>query len=124
MANTQLDTVFITKVPEIIEKFGKLVIFMVSQAIEYNPATGDAAVSDPVPYGLKVTPPSPFNRDRIDGSRLLASDTMVILPAKDLPFYMASGIEVIIDDIVFRIAGYSAIYSGELVVAYELQLRA
>jgi hypothetical protein len=124
VANTALDTIFISKVPEIIGTFGKLVTFMVSQAIEYDPSTGGSSVSDPVSYELKVTPPSPFNRDRVDGSRLLATDTMVILPAKDLSFDVVSGIGVIIDDIVFQVVGYNAIYSGELVVAYELQLRA
>ncbi len=79
---------------------------------------------------FKISPPERFNTGRVDGSTILATDLMSLVSAKDLDddgFDMTPAddatITVEFGGVTYAVVGVGSVYSGDLVAAYELQLR-
>tara|TARA_R110000823_G_scaffold304377_1_gene426054 strand:- start:808 stop:1176 length:369 start_codon:yes stop_codon:yes gene_type:complete len=120
---TTLDTTLLAKVAEIADTYGKSVVFQSVGSSSYNPATGKTTESSITNYTVKVTPPAPYSRTLVDGDLIQTMDVGLLLPAKDLSFTPALGMQVTIDGEVLDIVSMSPLYSGTSVCAYDIQLR-
>ena len=121
---TILDDRFIPKVAGIVDRYGKVAVISVPGTVTYNPATGAATDSGGTTYEVKVSPPESYNARFVDGDLIRRQDTHCLLASKDLEFVPTPGIEVSFDGQTFEVVSVESLYSGELVCAYDLQLRA
>jgi hypothetical protein len=118
-----LDDRLVPKVLEIVQKYGKIVGFVVPTSQTYDPATGTNTVTTPVTYNKKVTPPQNYSSRLIDGQNILAGDCQIFLPASGLTFAPVAGMKVTIASQTWAIVNAGPIYTGESIALYELQLR-
>ncbi len=72
---------------------------------------------------MTVTPPAPYASKFIDGDTIRAGDAQVFLAAQGLAFTPAPLQRVTIDGDVWTVVSANAIYSGDLVCAWEVGLR-
>lgn len=120
---TTLDIKLGPKVLSIIDRFGKYVVIGQTPNETYDPDTGSVTAGVLVEYRQKVSPPDDYNNKLVDGDLIKLGDSMVLLPAKDLAFVPKIGDSVTFDSLIWKMITVKPIYSGELVVVYELQLR-
>lgn len=119
---TALDDKIIPKVQEIIDKYGISVTFEVSSSDSYDRTTGLITKTETT-YTVTVSPPSPFDERRIDGTIIRRGDLMVILPTSDLSFTPDFDQKVTIGSLEYTVQVVNPIYSGASIAAYELGLR-
>jgi hypothetical protein len=131
---TILDTPLRKKVYDAIQIYGKTMTFYSNASTSghgtYNPATG---IYESVPSGVtidyKASPPSEYNRNWRDGDNVQEGDTLITLPALNLDATFESdalrvGMKVKIDNATFVTESLEKIYSGDVVCAYSIRLRA
>lgn len=121
---TVLDTKLLPVVFNIIEKYGKTVSFGVQTGGVYDEGTRTYSGGTTTPTSKKVSPPDRFADELINGDTIQAKDLYVILPAQGLTFTPQVGWTVTVDSVVYMTIRVDPIYSGELVAAYQIQLRA
>lgn len=120
---TPLDNVLPAKVVEILAKYGKTVTWTVSTGGTVDASAGKIVGATETPHTVKVSPPEPYTSRFIDGDVILAGDAKVVLAAQSLAFTPAAGQKLTIDGEVWRVVAVNRQYSGELVAAWEAQVR-
>lgn len=120
---TTLDTKLVPKAAELVELYGKSVTWGVTSGGSYNPASGDVTGSSTTSYTVKVTPPEPYSERWIDGDLVRVGDAKVYLAAQDLAFTPSAGQTVTIDATVWKAVSANAIYTGESIALWEVQVR-
>lgn len=124
MANTELDDVLVPAVQELLDDLGRDVIFTVADVSStYDASTGESTKSTNN-YTVKATPPYPYSDRMISSGIVQMGDMRMLVAAEDLDFTPTPGDLVTWDSgDVWRTIQVSPIYSGELICAWELQLR-
>lgn len=87
----------------------------------YDPTTGKNTESN-ADTTIKITPPSPYEQRRIDGTVIQIGDQRVMISSAS-GIVPVTGDKMIIAGSTWQIVGISPIVSGEQTAAYELQLR-
>ena len=122
---TALDSTLPPRVLEIVNERGKTVTITVTSNT-YSASTGKNSASSATTYpDLKISPPAPYESRHVDGTMIQAHDMHCILPASGLGFTpsIEDEITVTFDSVVWSVAGFDPMYSGDDVAAYKLQLR-
>lgn len=120
---TDLDQDLVPAVLELITDFGKSMSFEVYSSQSYSEiaSTVTRSTSTYVTLGL---PPEKYDISYVDGDVVRFSDLKTMVAASGLQFTPTPGMKVTFDSKSFTAVGVSPIYSGELVAAWEIQLRA
>lgn len=124
MPNTELDDVLVPAVQELLDDLGRDVTFKVADVSStYDPTTGTGSKSTNN-YTVKATPPYPYSFGMISNDIVQAGDMRTLIAAEDLAFVPESG-DVMTWDTgdVWGVVHATPIYSGELICAWEIQLR-
>ena len=87
----------------------------------YDPDTGKNTVSN-ADTTVKITPPSPYDERRIDGTLIQIGDEQIIMSSNSGVVPQTSDLFVIGGNI-WQVVRISPIVSGELTAAYSVQLR-
>lgn len=123
MTPTVLDEKFLPLATRMVNKFGKSLLYQGRGGATFDPATGVASAS-PDPTAL-VGVISSADRYRVDGVNVEATDRFVLVAGEavtpEVGDYLYLGEST--DDEKVKIVNIMAIYSGELVAAYEVQVR-
>jgi hypothetical protein len=120
---TELDTLILPKVLELIGRYGKLVSFSVTTGATQNAGAGTVTGGTTTAHSVKASPPYPYESRYIDGDLVLVGDSRLYLAGSGLAFTPAPGQVVTIDSAKWRVVRVNPIYSGELVAAWEVQVR-
>ena len=120
---TVLDDKLVPKAKELLDKFGKSATFSVSGFSQYDPNTGEVTVGTPTTYTVKVTPPSPFDKNYQPGGTTEASDLRVYLAASGLSFTPSNGQKVVFDSESYNVIAVETIFSGDSVALYGVRIR-
>ena len=116
---TVLDTKILPKVLAIIEKYGRTVnVAIDTQAKDWS--TGIVSTTTAT-NTVKCSPPEPFNQRYVDGDLVRTGDMETLFAAQDLPFAPVVGMRI---DTKWTAVRVDPIYSGDLVAAWKVQLRA
>lgn len=119
---TALDLTLPATALAVLTEFGKNVTFSVTSGGTNSPSTGAVTGATTTTYTVKAYP-YPYEARYVDGDVVQVGDAKLILAASGLAFTPAPGQSVTIDAAVWRVIAANAIYSGELVAAWELQVR-
>lgn len=121
---TRLDTkLAINRVPALIEKYGRLVDFVVPSSTVHNAETGEVTVTPGTTYPIKATPPDKYDSRLINGDTVRADDSFILIKGQGLPFTPTLIMRVEFDSLKWNITHITPIYSGELIAAFQLRLR-
>lgn len=119
---TELDDELIPEVLSIIDEFGKLVTFEELTTNTHDPTTG-RVTEVAVPHNRKITPPEQVKLELVDNDLIRVGDLTFLVAASGLPFTLKREMEVTIDSVAWVITRITPIYTGELIAAYECQVR-
>lgn len=90
----------------------------------YAPKTGESFPSTPVPYQVKLSPPTEYTSHEIDGTSILRGDLRAYLAAKDIDITPDPQTDTLSKgELVLKIVSVSNEPSGDQTAMYELQLR-
>lgn len=120
---TVVDNIVVPKVLAVIEKYGKDVLFEGLTGGTYSEVTRKWTGRTSVSVTKKVSPPSPFKRELVDGRTIKEDDLVVFLAASGLTFTPDTGFTVTIDSDKFTVVGCPPLYSGEQIAVYQIHLR-
>ena len=120
---TPLDDRLVPRVLDIIARYGKVLAYSVTTGATYNPATSRREGGSTAVHQVKSTPPTGYSHALIGTSGIQAGDQHTLVAAKDLPFdpKVATGVQV--DGKDWTIVTVKPIRSGELVAAWDFQIR-
>lgn len=116
-----LDTIFGPLAKNLIAKFGKTATLRVNTST-FNVATGKNTVT-PTDYSVVVTPPQPIEKRFINGTTVLEGDAVCMIARAAISVVPVAGNFILLDGVPWQIITQRPVYSGELVAAYELQIR-
>jgi len=119
--STVLDTKLRPKVVSLLGKYGTSYVIGVN-AGAYNPGTG-ATASSVTSYTVDGSPPTPYSSRYIDGDLIRHGDLWFIIAGQDIGFTPKEGQLVTFQTKKFHIVSVEAMYSGDLIAAYRLQVR-
>lgn len=117
----KLDTVFRDLAANLIPEFGSTAAW-IKTAEAYDASSGKATVTE-TSNAVVISPPEPYNQSYIDGEVIKLGDAQALLQGKGLAFTPDIGDVVLHKSVRWRVVGLNPIYSGELIAAYEVQLR-
>ena len=120
---TALDDELLPEVLAIIDELGKSVSVAVTTGAASVPSTGAVSEGTTTSYTVKATPPSPYESKFVDGDLIRAGDSRIFLAGQDLAFTPNAGQRITIDSDQWLAVSVNAIYSGELVCVWEVQVR-
>lgn len=122
---TELDIELGQAALDIIEEFGKEVVFTEPpKPGDFDPGTGKGTPSTPAQdFTRKISPPDKFSSKFVDDDLVEAGDMMAVVANQGLPFKPEPGWSIAFDDFDWKIVDLRPLYSGELIAAYEMQLR-
>lgn len=118
---TVLDSPFRNLAHDLIAKYGKTVTFSKPGTATYDPVTGTNTPGTPTTTTVKVSPPEAFKINEVNGTTIQAQDVKVSAAAVDYVPDISQ--TVTFDGNAYNIISVSPIYSGDLVVKYDCQLR-
>lgn len=76
------------------------------------------------PYAVLLAPPTPVAQRLVDGTTVLASDFMTTIAAKGIVFTPEAGnVRLVFAGTTWQVVQVHALYSGDLVAAYEMVVR-
>ena len=117
-----LDSTFRPLAVDLARQFGKTVTLVRVTGSTFDPSTGQTTeTTDETTFA--AVPPQAFSFDRIDGSLVQSSDTLLGLPALSVPAAPTLEDKVKLDGHTWSIVQVQPTYSGELVALYQVQLR-
>lgn len=87
----------------------------------YDPATGKNTVSN-ADTTVKITPPSPYDQRRIDGTLIQLGDQRIMISSASGVVPQSADLFVI-GGATWQVVAIFPIVSGESTAAYEVQLR-
>lgn len=119
---TELDAELPQDVFDTIQELGVAAIFSIVTKTR-DPVAGTVTPVDNGTVARKVTPPVGYDKEFIDGTSVLATDEYVLVAALNLTFTPEEGMMISVVGGTRRIESVKPHRSGELVAAYELQLR-
>lgn len=124
-SSTTLDSRLVPTTLRLVKRLGKQATFDTYATETYDPTTGSMTRSGLTRHVVKVTPPSEYEDQFVDGDLIREQDVRIFLPGKDLTFQPQRGGIVTLDleGTSWKIVAVHPIYSGEQVVLWELQLR-
>ena len=120
---TALDTTLVPAALDLSDRLGKSVTFFTVGLSTYDVATGLGSEIVPTSHVRKISPPQPYSTRYIDRDLIQVGDMKCLVAASGLPFTIEKGMTVKIDDAVWKIMMCDALYSGDSIAAFELQLR-
>jgi len=116
-----LDGVMLPLAENLIESFGGAITY--TQTSEtFSATTGKTTVME-TNHSVIMTPPAPYNVNRIDGSVVQVGDLEAMLKAQNLGFVPAAGDKVTFNGTDWQVVGVKPLFSGALAAAYTIQLR-
>lgn len=127
---TALDDKLVPKAKELIDKFGKVVVFKVRSSKSYDTATLVASKTE-TDVSVKVTPPSPYNARLVDNDLIRDGDMQIAFSPTAIDettrvaitFTPEEGMIVVVDSANWKIVRINSIYSGESIALWVLTLR-
>lgn len=121
---TELDNELVPAVQELLDELGRDVTFKVADVSSTYDATTGEGTKSTNNYTVKATPPYPYSDGMVSNGIVQMGDMRMLVAAEDLAFTPEPG-DVVTWDTgdVWRTIRVTPIYSGELVCAWELQLR-
>ena len=119
-----LDSTFVPLAESLINEFGKVVIFTSKPKTgEFDRKTGKLVAPTFETYTAKIAPPENYTHSFIDGDLIRVGDQKTIVSNQGNSFVPDVGWAITLDSTVWKIVKTNALYSGELIAAWELQLR-
>ena len=116
-----LDNIMRPLAQDLIEKFGGSVSYF--QTTEtYDATTGKTSQTE-TERTVVITPPQPYNQNRINDTTIQVGDLETMVKALNLGFTPAIGDKVLFDGSRWQVVSVMPLYSGALAAAYTLQLR-
>jgi hypothetical protein len=121
---TTLDEKIPGVLTKILAKFGRTSTFVHPALHQYDRATGTTTVAAPITATAKITPPSPWRRAPLPGVMVEIGDQQTVVQKSSLGFTPVAGRTMIVETGTrWTVVGVAEICTGDLVVAYVLQLR-
>ncbi|RLB68702.1 MAG: hypothetical protein DRH08_00155 [Deltaproteobacteria bacterium] len=118
---TELDDILVPTAFDLIDEFGKLLTFTPPTGT-YVPGAGSKVSESPDPFDRKGSPPFPYERSLATGRLIIEGNAITLVADQDLAIKPAIGWLVEVDGVTWRTVRVDAIYSGELVAAWEMEL--
>jgi hypothetical protein len=107
----------------LVTRHGIAGVFSKPSTPNYDPTTGRTDDSVALTYLVTMIPPYNYTVDRINGTTVLKTDLCTIIAALDLGFVPTTNMLISAVNEVYRIISIETYRTGELIAAYELQLR-
>ena len=120
---TVLDDALVPAALDMINRFGRNMEFTNPRDKSYDPATGIGSESICRSLTAKASPPIDYEQRYIDGESVKRGDARIFLAGSGLAFTPERDMTVKFDSITFKAISVIIYYSGELIAAYEVQLR-
>lgn len=121
---TILDDTLPAEVVAVLSEYGKNVTFTEAPGpADYDATTGRTTQASPASYVVKSAPPYRDQRQFVAGNTVEEGDSFLLIEATGAGFTPKVGQKVTIDSAPWRAVGVFPIYSGENVVAFEVQVR-
>lgn len=117
---TALDTKLRSLAVSLLSQYGKTITLSKNTESAYNPATGLSQNID-ISYAVKATVEAA--KVHFGSSDLVQQNDLAVTIAAQGIEPPASGDSVTIDGLVYRVISVIAVYSGEMVALYKLQVR-
>ena len=121
--STSLDLRLVPKVSTIVSRFGTTATILQPDGETYDPKTGAVTIARIIERTVKVTPPSNYGLDLVNGDTIKIGDCRVILAAQGLVFTPQQNWGIRLGSETWTIISVGPIRTGDDVAAYELQLR-
>lgn len=121
---TEFDETMGTEAAALVTEFGRPITYITNPSADYNPATGKNVRIGIDQLTIQSSPPFAYENRWIDGDRIRANDCYVILARELIAFVPKKGAVIAIDASKFEVISVSPLYSGMLIAAFILQLRA
>ncbi len=120
---TRLDDRLVPKVKDLIDRLGKSATVTTEDDKTYDSGTGKTANTGTTIHTIKISPPAPYNKNYDGASIVKVGDQRTFVAAKDLTFTPEPGLLLKVDSDEWRMVSINTLRSGELIAAYEIQLR-
>ena len=122
---TELDDDLVPEIATLIQdELGTLATFkVVTSGGVYSTSTSGASTEVTTDVPWKITPPQPYSLAMVDGDLIQMNDLTTITSAQDIPFTPQRLQRVVFGGASWHTVSVNPIRSGDLVCAYELQLR-
>ncbi len=120
---TRIDDLVLPKVVSVLATYGKTLTVEIPLDADYVPATGEVIRQAPTTHTVKATPPDPYSSRLADGSAIKIGDSRIYVAGSGLAFVPAEGQRWTIDGATWVTVRTNAIYSGESIALWEIQLR-
>lgn len=122
---TELDDDLVPEIATLIlDELGTTATFkVVTSGGVYGPGTSTASPEVMSDVAWKISPPQPYSLAMVDGDLIQMADLKTITSAQDIPFTPQKLQRVVFGGASWHIVTVGPIRSGDLVCAYELQLR-
>jgi hypothetical protein len=118
---TELDDTMVPLALSLIDELGKDMTWTPPSGT-YTPGAGGLSGVSPSPFSRKASPPSPYEKSWATGALIQAGRSIVFLADSGLTPKPAPGWVVEIDSDTWKVTRADAIYSGELVAVWEVEL--
>lgn len=89
----------------------------------YTPGTSTASPEVTSDEVWKIAPPQPYSTFLVDGDLIQSGDLQTITSAQGIPFTPLASQRMVFGGATWRIISVNPIRSGDLICAYDLQLR-
>jgi len=120
---TPLDDKIVPKIADIINDVGISAILKVYAGQSVNRDTGEVTSGTATEYSVTISPLLNYDQMMIDNSTVLASDMRAFLSGRDAPVVPTARDKIVVDSAEYQIVAIKSLRSGDLVAAYEFQLR-
>lgn len=118
---TELDDVMVPAALELIDELGKLLTFTPPTGT-YIPGGGEKTGEAPAPFARKAAPPTAYEKSLATGAFIQEGNTLTFVAASGLTQLPALGWKVDVDGETWTATRVTAIYSGEDIALYEVEL--
>lgn len=121
-----LDATMLPLALDLINEYGKTVTISRNPTSVAQPGQGTVSAGAVITRDYIVSPPESVSKELVGKNGVLETDSMVMLPAKDLGWEPtpASILNVLIGNVTWQCVAAPPQYSGEEVCLYVLVLRA
>lgn len=118
---TKFDDIFVPLATQLVDNTFGFAVTHRRVTRTYDPATGKNAVSN-ADTSVTITPPSPYDQRRIDGTLIQLGDQRIIMSSNSGITPQSADL-FIIGGATWQVVAIFPIVSGEQTAAYEVQLR-
>lgn len=119
---TALDKKARATAQRLVDKYGKAITIRRTVS-SYDPATGTETTTN-TDYSTKTAPPENYRLDQIDGTLVKRGDQRLLVAAQGLSIEPSAQTDsVIMDATTWAVVAVEAIWSGEQVAGWYIQVR-